>query len=591
MAGRGGWASDPEYQANRTAILADHPACAIRGPKCTGRATTVDHIVARAAGGDHSLANLRPACWHCNSHLGGKTGRARQLAFGGSPEGFLDGARDPGSPDSVVFSPGMPPDPARSAPILADVPRRGRVKPRLATPTVGDGTHGGELGRWARRWMPHRPMAWNQTAWNQILATVAGRLAHRQALVSVARQNSKTTAMEALAGWWCVDGPAVFGEPQTVGWMSHDLKLTEQVFIFLSRLLEHRIVAKTFSFGRQRLQFDNGSVLVAQSNTTGAGHGWSLDMCVVDEAWRIKPEAINHGIIPAMRARPQPLLVMASTAGDWDSMLLRQWRERALTVIETGEASSMAFCEWSPPPAVDVNDPKWWAWPNPCLGTTVSPETLLAEYNGPDRSAFLRGSLNVWVASAQSWLPPGQWERCHRQKWPEVAGGVIAGEVSQAGDRYVALRAVWHNGVAYVAPLIVTEFEDQFWAAIDAAYSTCDRLAITPTLEWHLPAGMERKRVIVGIRELARAVPLVRSMIAAGQIAHPDSALLNEHVARAVATTQAGLSTAHSSGSIELARCLVWAASLVSRPTVNRRPAVAAARPPSRERKPASRRA
>jgi hypothetical protein len=402
--------------------------------------------------------------------------------------------------------------------------------------------------------------------------------------MSVARQNSKTTALEALAGWWCDEGPTVFGQPQTVGWMSHDLKLTEQVFIFLSRLLESRIVAKTFSFGRQRLQFDNGSVLVAQSNTTGAGHGWSLDCCIVDEAWRIKPEAINHGIIPAMRARPQPLLVMASTAGDWDSVLLRQWRERALTVIETGASSSMAFLEWSPPPAVDVADPKWWAWANPCLGTTVTPSTLLAEFNGPDRSAFLRGSLNVWVASAQSWLPPGQWERCHAARFPELEAGVVAGEVSQAGDRYVAVRAMWRNGIAYVAPLIVTEFEDVFWQAIDAVYADVDGIAITPTLEWHLPPGMARKRTIVGIRELARAVPLVRSMIAAGQVAHPGSALLNEHVARAVATTQAGLSTAHSSGSIELARCLVWAASMVSRPTARRRPAVAAGSAPSRER-------
>ena len=84
------WASDPEYQANRTAILAEHPPCAIAGPKCTGRATTVDHIVPRAGGGDNSMANLRPACWHCNSHMGGKLGRARQIAM--SFDGVLDQA-------------------------------------------------------------------------------------------------------------------------------------------------------------------------------------------------------------------------------------------------------------------------------------------------------------------------------------------------------------------------------------------------------------------------------------------------------------------------------------------------------------------
>ena len=46
---------------------------------------------------------------------------------------------------------------------------------------------------------------------------------------------------------------------------------------------------------------------------------------------------------------------------------------------------------------------------------------------------------------------------------------------------------------------------------------------------------------------------------------------------RAVATTTAGLSTAHSSGSIELARCLVWAVATCSRPTSSKRPTVAVA--------------
>ena len=66
-------------------------------------------------------------------------------------------------------------------------------------------------------------------------------------------------------------------------------------------------------------------------------------------------------------------------------------------------------------------------------------------------------------------------------------------------------------------------------------------------------------------------MPLVRSMIAAGQVAHPASTMFDEHVGRAVATRKAGLSTAHSSGSIELARCLVWAVAMASRPTTSRK--------------------
>jgi phage terminase large subunit-like protein len=92
-------------------------------------------------------------------------------------------------------------------------------------------------------------------------------------------------------------------------------------------------------------------------------------LVICDETWRLKPEALNEGLIPAMRARPQPLLVMSSTAGDENSSVLRQWRERGLNVIEAGQPTAFAMLEWSMPPGADWHDPRWWAWPNPCLGS------------------------------------------------------------------------------------------------------------------------------------------------------------------------------------------------------------------------------
>lgn len=55
----------------RARILAESPYCAIRGKRCTIYATTVDHIVAIALGGDElDPANCRPACAACNYGLG-----------------------------------------------------------------------------------------------------------------------------------------------------------------------------------------------------------------------------------------------------------------------------------------------------------------------------------------------------------------------------------------------------------------------------------------------------------------------------------------------------------------------------------------
>lgn len=49
----------------------DGYACQIRGPRCTGTATTVDHIVPLIQGGARlDPANLRAACLRCNSGKG-----------------------------------------------------------------------------------------------------------------------------------------------------------------------------------------------------------------------------------------------------------------------------------------------------------------------------------------------------------------------------------------------------------------------------------------------------------------------------------------------------------------------------------------
>src|SRR5258708_6603327 len=73
---------DPEYLRNRSTLLAGEPLCAIGLAGCLGRATTVDHVLEVARGGDTSLANLRRACRRCNEKRGGRFGNAGARANG-----------------------------------------------------------------------------------------------------------------------------------------------------------------------------------------------------------------------------------------------------------------------------------------------------------------------------------------------------------------------------------------------------------------------------------------------------------------------------------------------------------------------------
>lgn len=58
----------------RRVLIRDGHTCQINLPGCTLDATTVDHIQPLALGGEwYDEHNLRAACFHCNSTLGGLT--------------------------------------------------------------------------------------------------------------------------------------------------------------------------------------------------------------------------------------------------------------------------------------------------------------------------------------------------------------------------------------------------------------------------------------------------------------------------------------------------------------------------------------
>ena len=269
-------------------------------------------------------------------------------------------------------------------------------------------------------------------------------------------------------------------------------------------------------------------------------------------------------------------MMMTSTAGTEASIAMLRYREQGLQLIDEKRQGSFYFAEWSPPPGVDVMDTKWWGWANPALGHTLELESLLLDADHPDRSSFLRGSLNQFVNADACWLQPGQWDACLSDiEGPE--GGWIAVDSSLDGSRYVAVRAAVDDvGVAHVK----VEFVVQSLAEMqEALLKSCENpqvmLAVTPTLEHHVPIALARRSKVVGYGELMKYTSLVKGMINDGRIVHMGQSNLAEHMNRAVAINQQNalaLSSKRSPGPIELARCTIWAAALASRPKQGGKP-------------------
>jgi 5-methylcytosine-specific restriction enzyme A len=87
-ASEGGYGA--EWQRIRRIVLEQEPNCR----RCGDRATDVDHIIPRSAGGTDAPSNLQPLCSGCHrTKSSAEGGRARSKGQGGG-----EGSRRPGTP-------------------------------------------------------------------------------------------------------------------------------------------------------------------------------------------------------------------------------------------------------------------------------------------------------------------------------------------------------------------------------------------------------------------------------------------------------------------------------------------------------------
>ena len=224
------------------------------------------------------------------------------------------------------------------------------------------------------------------------------------------------------------------------------------------------------------------------------------------------------------------------------------------------------------PMGADPKDERWWGWANPALGTTVTMAALRA---ASKKESFLRAHLNQWITTRGAMLEPGVWESCLSSR-TMPGGGVLAIDSSVDEARYVGTRATVVDGQIMVDVEFVVESEADMWEQVARVMQDKTvNLAVTPTLELHLPTDIARRAMTVGYGELLKYTSLVRAMIQEGRVIHTGARTLSEHMSRCVGVKTAQgyvLSSQKSPGPIEVARTAVWAIALVSRPQTKQKP-------------------
>jgi phage terminase large subunit-like protein len=445
---------------------------------------------------------------------------------------------------------------------------------------LGGPSYGGQVAEVAKRLLNVELMPWQLEALTgQLEHDDDGNLIRRRSLVSVARQNGKTMALKALILWALTEEPKRRGGPIMVISTAHQLDLAVEIFESLAPILDKEYGAKVkWSYGRNEVIMPDGTRWLVQAATPKAFHGFSPTYIVADEVWNISRDVLLNGALPSQRVMKSPLLSCWSTAGTEDSAAMLQMREEGLRAIDEGKTTKLYMAEWSVPPGVDpMTSPDLWKMANPALGYTLEPDVLADEAEQVDKAAFLRASLNVWISSELSWLPPGLFDSLKVDDIP--AGGVLAVDSSIDESLYCGVRAQrMGDDLIGVTVEFLADSLARCWQAIEESAKTCERIALTPSLFDIAPASLARKKVIVGYAELATHTGTIKQLITEGRVVHTGEQMLLEHVDRAVGVkTQRGyaLSSQRSSGPITLARCMIFAASLIAKPPSRAKPAIA----------------
>jgi phage terminase large subunit-like protein len=260
---------------------------------------------------------------------------------------------------------------------------------------------------------------------------VTGVPAYREVIVTVPRQCGKTTLV------FCVEIDRALGylTPQRVAYSAQtgqDARrklLDDQVpTLEWSGQFPKALIRKVIrTNGAEAIEFGNGSRLEIMAGDKGAGHGRTLDLGVIDEAFDDTDDRREGAMLPAMRTRANAQILIVSTAGTHESTYLRRKIEQGRRAAQDGVTEGIAYFEWSVPESEGADDEDAWYRYIPALndtGVAAMRHARRAMAEGEFRRAF----LNQWTAAEQLWMTQELWDVCDpAPDLPVGSAGVVIG--------------------------------------------------------------------------------------------------------------------------------------------------------------------
>lgn len=239
----------------------------------------------------------------------------------------------------------------------------------------------------------------------------SGRAAVRDFGVAAPRQNLKTGFLkQAALGWLFIT------EQRLVVWSAHEFGTAQEAFRDMCQLIEdcpdldREVLAIHRGNGDEAIELTGDRRLKFKARTVSGGRGLSGDKIVLDEAMYLKASHIG-ALVPTLRARPDPQVVLAGSGGLLVSDVWRSYRDAG----RPGGDPALAWLEWC-----DPSDPhdrgcavrdcshvygiegcalddraRWWGC-NTALGRRITEDTLQSDRSRFPAEEFARETLGWW---------------------------------------------------------------------------------------------------------------------------------------------------------------------------------------------------
>jgi hypothetical protein len=217
--------------------------------------------------------------------------------------------------------------------------------------------------------------------WQQLVADVAleidpetGFFAYREVGVTVMRQNGKTSLLLPVE----VDRSIMWDVPQRTIYTAQTgldarKKLLEDQIPVLERSKLYGLVKTVYkAAGQEAIVWKNGSRISLSASAKESGHGFTLDLGVLDECWNDEDDRREQAMLPAMTTKANAQMWLTSTMGTDKSVYLNRKVDAGRHAAAVDLGTGVAYFEWSIPDDADIEDPETWWDSMPALGWTIS---------------------------------------------------------------------------------------------------------------------------------------------------------------------------------------------------------------------------